>query len=85
MILDYIYNLSIFKTFICIREERGGLGFLRSMVYDCLIKRVLYSYKILFFQTCPKKSYKLRINPIFSYILSLLSKTHSRRNIKKNK
>ena len=38
------------------------------------VKRVLYSYKILFFQTCATKSYKLRKNPIFSYILSLLLK-----------
>ena len=37
------------------------------------VKRVLYSYKILYFQTCPIKSYKLSKCPIFSYILGLLA------------
>ena len=41
---------------------------------------LIKSYKILFFQTFPKKSYKLRKNPIFSYILSLLSKKYSQGN-----
>ena len=36
------------------------------------VERVLYSYKILYFQTCPIKSYKLSRCPIFSYVISLL-------------